>query len=81
MTTKYQALALFGSIVLATTSSTVVAQDTSADPATTVSMPVENDDGDEGKWGLLGLLGLAGLLGLKRRDDVRHGNNTTSNRM
>ena len=80
MTQKYRTLAVFGAVVMATTSTIALAQTTTTDPSTTVGTMENDDDGDEGRWGLLGLLGLAGLLGLKKRDDTHRGTPNSTNR-
>ena len=53
----------------------------SSDPNTTTANTSNNDnDKDTGKWGLAGLLGLLGLLALKKDDDFRNRNTTSTNR-
>jgi MYXO-CTERM domain-containing protein len=76
---KTKTLTALAAIVLAGAGGPAIAQNTTAtgDPYATTTAPADDDD-DSGKWGWLGLLGLAGLLGLKRRDDDRDRNRTTT---
>lgn len=45
-----------------------------SDPNSTTANTGSNNDHDNNNWGLLGLLGLIGLAGLRKKDDRRTGN-------
>ena len=49
-----------------------------SDPNSTTAMSGNDNDNDNNNWGLLGLAGLIGLAGLRKKDDRRTGNYSTT---